>query len=447
VSLPLSLFPHQVVGVTYLKNSVSHALLWDEQRVGKTPQMIVASGELGLQKILVITPVAGVGVWRHQWKQWDTWGRTPVIVPWSQICGNKRYAAALRDHYDLLILDEGHYAKNPGAQRSKRALGALYGDKILQNAALVSHADRTWVATGTPMTHDPGDLFLTLKALFPKVLEAHQGFKDVSTYSRWRDRYCVLEQRRIHNHWITVVVRGQHLDELKLRIKGLFIRRRQKDVGIRPAFWDTLPFPLTAQENAALEAAIDSDAMKRAMQRGDWAEAERSLAAIRKVTGAFKTHAVIRAAVEYFDTYPDKLVISYWHKAVGTLLEGGLAKFHPILVDGSVTGDERTRRIELFKRDPKHRLFLAQIAACGEAIDLSASSELWFAESVFTPAMMAQMGARITNLNQPRQCLVRVVALEDSIDELIQSRLVDLSRSIAHTLGETYHENFAAHRS
>ena len=92
-------------------------------------------------------------------------------------------------------------------------------------------------------------------------------------------------------------------------------------------------------------------------------------------------------------------------------------------------------------------MFLAQIAACGEAIDLSAASEMWFCESVFTPSQMAQMGARITNLKQPKQCLVRVAALADSVDELIQERLVDLSRAIATTLGETYNENFRAVRS
>lgn len=78
---------------------------------------------------------------------------------------------------------------------------------------------------------------------------------------------------------------------------------------------------------------------------------------------------------------------------------------------------------------------------------MSAASEMWFAESVFTPSQMAQMGARITNLTQPKQCLVKVAALEGSVDELIQDRLVDLSRSIAHTLGEQYHENFRAVRS
>lgn len=441
----LTLFPHQRIGVDYLKSCASHALLFDEQRVGKTPQMIVASGELGLDDVLVVTTVAGVGVWQHMWKQWDQWGRTPVIVPWSQIATGTRYAKVLAGHYKLLILDESHYAKNPGAARTQRAFGVSYGDKLIQAKALAAKADRVWCATGTPMSHDPSDLFMTLKALFPQILEAGNGFPDVTSYGKFRTRYCVLAQRKVGRRFITVVVRGQNLDELQKRIKGKFIRRRQSDVGIRPAFWDTMPFTPTAREQIELEAAIDHDATVRALQRGDWAEAERHLAAVRRVTGAFKAHAVVRAAKEFFETYEgEKLVIAYWHQAVGTLLEEGLARFNPVRVDGSVIGVDRTARVRRFATGEANRVFLAQIAACGEAIDLSASAEMWFAETVFTPAQMAQMGARITNLNQPKQCLVKVVALADSIDELIQDRLVDLSRSIAHTLGENYAENFRA---
>jgi len=377
------------------------------------------------------------------WSQWDKWGRVPTIVPWSQIATGTRYAGVLAKHYKLLILDESHYAKNPGAARTQRVFGVSYGDKLMQARALAAKSDRVWCATGTPMSHDPSDLFMTLKALFPQILEASSGFPDVTSYGKFRQRYCVLAQRKVGRRFITVVVRGQNLDELQKRIRGKSIRRRQSDVGIRPAFWDTMPFTPTASEAAELEAAIDRDAMIRAMQRGDWAQAERHLAAVRRVTGAFKAHAVVKAAKEYFEAYEgEKLVIAYWHKAVGTLLEEGLARFNPIRVDGSVIGVERTYSVMKFTNRPDCRVFLAQIAACGEAIDLSASAEMWFAESVFTPAQMAQMGARITNLNQPKQCLVKVVALADSIDELIQDRLVDLSRSIAHTLGEKYAENF-----
>ena len=206
----LSLFPHQVAGVAYLKSKPDHALLWDEQRVGKTPQMIVASGELGLDKVVIVTPVVGVGVWKHQWKQWDRWNRVPIIIPWSMITKQ-----AVPGRFDVLILDEGHYAKNPAAQRSQRAFGRLMGNQLLQTGALAAQADRVWVATGTPMTHDPSDLFLTLKALFPQVLEAHGAFPEVNTYTKWRNRYCVLVNKMMGRRMIQVVVRGQNLDELR----------------------------------------------------------------------------------------------------------------------------------------------------------------------------------------------------------------------------------------
>jgi len=441
MSQSMSLFPHQRVGVDHLKSSPKHALLFDEQRVGKTPQLIVASGELGLEKVLVVTTVGGVGVWRHQWKQWDTWGRIPVIVPWSQIVRG-RYNLELSRNYNLLILDESHYAKAFTAQRTRRAFGTLIGRDINQAAALVSKAERVWCATGTPMTHDPGDLFPVLKALFPEILEAHNGLPDVSTFTAFRNRYCVMVQKRFNRRVITVVVRGQNLDELQRRLRGRFLRRRQKDVGIRPAFWDTMPFPMDDADRAELESQIDAAEIRANMHRRDWVATEQSLARVRRVTGAFKAHAVVDAARDYLEHNPDKLVIAYWHQAVGTLLEEGLARYNPVRVDGSVTGDKRTESVARFTAESGRRVFLAQIAACGEAIDLSAASEMWFAESVFTPSLMAQMGARITNLNQPKQCLVRVAALEESIDEVIQDRLVDLSRSIAHTLGEHYHENF-----
>ena len=253
MSQSMSLFPHQRVGVDYLKSSPKHALLFDEQRVGKTPQMIVASGELGLDKVLVVTTVAGVGVWQHQWKQWDTWGRTPVIVPWSR-SPPARYDLELSRNYNLLILDECHYAKNPRRSARGAPSACLIGDEIIQAAALVSKADRVWCATGTPMTHDPGDLFLTLKALFPEILEAHNGFPDVSTFTASSATatacWCRSGSTAASSPWWCV---ARISTSCNGACKGRFIRRRQKDVGIRPAFWDTMPFPMMSADRAELE--------------------------------------------------------------------------------------------------------------------------------------------------------------------------------------------------
>jgi SWI/SNF-related matrix-associated actin-dependent regulator 1 of chromatin subfamily A len=443
----LSLYPHQEEGVAFLKAQPQHALLWDEQRVGKTPQAIVASGEMGLRKVVVVTPVSGVGVWRHQWKQWDRWDRLPFIVPWSKMSAGG-FAIPNGGMCDLVILDEGHYAKSFAAERTRSVYGLLHGPRLVQDRALLPHARRVWHLTGTPAPHDPGDLFPVLIALFPHLLRANpaQGFPDVTTFEKFRSRYCVMTLRRIGGRMIRVVLRGQNLDELNRRLKGVFLRRRQADVGIKPAFWDLLPIEISARDRAQMEAAIDGDAILRAMRnRQPLVDLEPMLAPIRRITGTFKARGVITDAKDWLEN-GEKLVVAYWHKDTGDALEQGLAKFRPVRVDGSITGDHRTTKVAHFHADDTCRVFLAQIAACGEAIDLSAASEMWFAESVFTPAMMAQMGARITNLRQRRQCLVRVAALEDSIDELIQGRLIDLSRSIAHTLGENYNENFARHR-
>jgi len=445
--MDLSLYRHQEEGVAFLKSQPKHALLWDEQRVGKTPQAIVASGELGLTKVVVVTTVSGVGVWRHQWKQWDRWNRLPYIVPWSKMSNG---GLPVNGMFDLLILDEGHYAKNFTAARTKSIYGILMGTRLEQSRALVPHAHRVWHLTGTPAPHDPSDLFPTLIGLFPELLRANpaQGFPDVTTFEKFRTRYCVMTLKRVGNRLIKVVVRGQNTDELNRRLKGRFLRRRQAEVGIKPAFWDMLPVAISAGDRARMEAAIDGDAITRAIRfRQPLVDLEPMLAPIRRITGSYKAKAVVADAKDWLDNNDEKLVVSYWHREVGDALEQGLGKYHPVRVDGSITGPHRDQKVATFHGSAQCRVFLAQIAACGEAIDLSPSSEMWFAESTFTPAQMAQMGARITNLNQRKQCLVRVAALEDSIDELIQGRLIDLSRSIAHTLGETYNENFARHRS
>lgn len=444
----LSLFPHQITGVQYLKSRAGHALLWDEQRVGKTPQAIIASGELGLDRVLVITTVSGVGVWRHQWRQWDRWQRSPVVLPWSKL-NNGSADRLLHETYDLLILDEGHLYKSFSAARTRRVYGMPHGHELHQEQAIMCHAGRVWHLTGTPAPHDPGDLYPCLRALFPKLLAANpkEGLPDVGTFEKFRSRYCVMVNKRIKNRVIKVVVRGQNLDELKRRLKGQFLRRRQSEVGIRPAFWDLLPVEISDSQRAKMFSAIDMDAIRRAARTHDIADLEPLLAPVRRITGIFKAHAVADDAADFLDVERDqKLVVAYWHKDVGDVLYQQLHKYGVARVDGSITGSMRDLAIRTFQHGNQCRVFLAQIAACGEAIDLSAASEMWFAESTFTPSQMAQMGARITNLNQPKQCLVRVAALEGTIDEVIQDRLVNLARSIAQTLGETYNENFAQHR-
>jgi SWI/SNF-related matrix-associated actin-dependent regulator of chromatin subfamily A-like protein 1 len=119
----------------------------------------------------------------------------------------------------------------------------------------------------------------------------------------------------------------------------------------------------------------------------------------------------------------DRIVLAYWHKEVAQKLIEGLAGFGVVGIDGSTPPAARDANVAAFQTG-KARVFLAQIAAAGEAIDLSAASELIFVEMSFIPKDAKQMSLRITNHGQKRQARVRVATLDNSIDDAIASALL-----------------------
>ena len=85
-------------------------------------------------------------------------------------------------------------------------------------------------------------------------------------------------------------------------------------------------------------------------------------------------------------------------------------------------------------QDGRARVFIGQIQAAGEAIDLSVSCNLVFVEGSFSPKDMRQAALRITNHNQQRQCIVRFAALEGSIDEAVMAVLARKVATIKEVL-------------
>ncbi len=63
------LYDFQKTGITFLK-SKSHALLADEQGLGKTAQAVISARELGLTKILVICPASVKYNWKKEIDKW-----------------------------------------------------------------------------------------------------------------------------------------------------------------------------------------------------------------------------------------------------------------------------------------------------------------------------------------------------------------------------------------
>jgi SNF2 family DNA or RNA helicase len=445
-------FPHQLTGATFLSTSDPSALLADEPRVGKTGAAILAADDIGAINILTITTASGRPVWEKAWRDWSPARRAAIyiggavpnteiiIVAWSLLQNPAKLGHLLSRKWDLIIADESHAAKNFSAKRTQSLYGKpVHGGRELdQLRALCIRSQRLWCLTGTPLPHSPFDAYPMLRALAPEKLLANRarGWPDVTGEDDFMHRYCIIRMKQI-SQWnkIPVVVGGRNEPELRARIGDWMLRRTQESVGIRPPLYEIMPLLISDKQRVEIEKHLDQAAILAAADHGDTEALEMHLGPLRRLTGTIKAPAIVEAAVDEFDSGLDKLVISYWHKDVGAALYHGLVDKGLTVtgIDGSTPPKQRPLNLEKFM-DGGAQVFLAQIEAAGEAIDLSAASTLWFAETTFVPRQMRQMSLRITNINQRRQAFVKVCALAHSIDEAVQGRLLVLWTAIRNVL-------------
>lgn len=420
------LFPHQLEGAAFLASRRA-ALLADEQRVGKTPTAIRACDYLMARRILVVTTASARGQWAREFHEWGFPRDVQVIysgndrirpdaevaiVGWGMV---DKLAYALRMvQWDVLLIDESHNAKNPAANRTD----ALYGA-----GSLVKRASHVWCLSGTPAANSPADLWPMLNALAPERLG---GIKDFDAFVA---RYCVVKLKRIGGIMRPVIKGGQNLEELSARIEGFWLRRTQADVGIREPIYSVFALSVDKLPSELLQETGAQEVFD-AIETGETKTLEMHLGPLRRLTGSIKAHAVIQAVSEMLeDRQLDKIVLAAWHTDVIDLLWTGLAKYGVCGVDGRTHPTQRDVQVARF-REPPYRVFVGQIIAAGEALDLSSAAELWFVEPSFTPKDMAQMSKRITHHHQKRQPLVRVCALAGSLDEAFMATLTRKVASI-----------------
>lgn len=424
--------PHQIDGALFLAKRRT-ALLADEQRVGKTGAAIMAADYVLAQKVLVVTTASGRANWGREFRDWQSFERKiqviygtsdsldqtadVVVVGWPTVNDRRLHAALRSRQWNALILDESHYAKNPEAKRT----AAIYAPPT----GLTFAADRIWCLTGTPVPNAPNDLWPMLNALEPARID-HMG------YGEFVRRYCVTRPKFVSGRRIEIVVGGRNEAELAERLKGFWLRRTQKDIGITAPIFSVFSLPNPSGWNG-----LDDDRYSEiieAAEYGDTAKLEMHLGTLRRLTGTIKAKAVAETVREEFENGLDKIVLMAWHKETMAVFYDALMQFGVVGIDGSTPPTRRQAAVDDFNCGSA-RVFVGQILAAGEAIDLSPScNEMMFVEPSFTPKDMAQAALRITNMNQTKQPYVRVAALAGSIDEPVMGILTRKVSSIKEVM-------------
>ena len=459
-------FDHQVVGAKFLAARQA-ALLADDPRCGKTGAAIMAADMVLAKSILVVTTASGRPVWRRALGDWSVFRRPVtildparwhgpwvsaelacVITSWKTVTKNEVRAAMMAREWDLVILDECHYAKNFETQRTQAVYGHLIddGDDYSAERSAIQRTKRVWLLSGTPAPNSVVDIYPHLRALrpaclrndgFPQAIDGHPAeWPDVLGFERFLKRYAVVGYKKL-SKWnkVRVIIRGQNEPELRQRIGDFMLRRTQQDVGITEPIYEIMPLTISRTVQAQIERDAKVDLIVRAAQEGRTADLEMHLSKVRRFLGEAKAPALVEALKEEFECGLDKIVIMAWHKDVIAQLLVGLEAYGARAITGSTTMAERERNEIDFRTDPDFKVLIGQIQAAGEAIDLSAAAELIFCESSTVPKDMKQASLRITNHTQTRTPRVRVAVLDGSFDDQVETILLRKWASIKEVIG------------
>lgn len=404
----IDLFPYQVAGANWLA-SQSHAMLWDQMRLGKTPQAIRACNIVGAKRVLVICPAVARNVWRRGFANWSLYPIAPMIVSYDKWA--RQPLAYDEGIWDVVILDEAHYLKTRTAKRTE----SIYGKGT--NGAPLKMAQRVWALTGTPCPNHAAELWTHLRAMFPKMLTSPV---DTLRYDDFVKRYCVT----MEGNYGPIFLRNKNVDELKDKLRGITLRRTMAEV------FSELP------KVRFFEEALVDERRAGTFEEDFEDGMELPTATERREVGERKAPLAAQRILEDLEEPGHKAVAFAYHKSVIAELREKLSKFNAMSLDGSSTEAQRDKAIQLFQNSPDHQVIVLQIDAFHSAIDLSAAHTVEIVEPSWVPEINVQAAWRCMNIAQRMPVTARMFSLANTLDDAIIRTLARKASMLSELMGE-----------
>lgn len=356
-------------------------IIGDEMGLGKTVEAIAVLAHLrakGENNFLVVCPAAVVTNWMRevtsksklaahrlhgpdrQWaaRNWERNGGVGVTtfetLPW--LANN----VTLRQ-LSCLVVDEAHYIKNPGAQRTKRT------------RQLIRAGERAIFLTGTPLEN--------------RIDE----FRNLVSYLR-----------------PDLVVDATELAPKRFRrqVAPAYLRRNQEDV--------LTELPELVQVEDWLELSNeDLSSYRDAVYRGNFMAARQS--AMLQGARSLKMQRLIEIVEEAEDNGRRVVVFSHFLRVldrVAAALPGRV--FGPLT--GAVPAVKRQTMIDDFSAAKGGAVLVAQIQAGGVGLNIQAASVVVICEPQVKPTTEWQAIARAHRMGQPQSVQVYRLLSEEGVD-------------------------------
>ncbi len=331
--------------------------------LGKTVQSIASFNKLNAKKILIICLHSAKYQWKTMIREWadriysvqivNT--RSDVIRPeadviilnYELVISDCIFNQLKRRKFSVGVCDESHYLQTLTSQRSKRILG---------RGGVIENCVYKFMLSGTPMAGRPVDLFPVLYTL------ANDAIAPYNTYEKFAYRFCGAYEDGFGG----LVARGAtNLGDLRERLKKFMLRRT--DVGNLPdVVYDLIPFEPNEDVRTVIgiEHTLNNDAITQYSNLHSLGD----MASLRQQVAVAKLPECICFIEDTLETV-DKLVVFYYHRKVGFVLQKLLSNFGVVKIQGGMPSGAKDLAKGVFINNPIKRVCLAQLQAAGESID------------------------------------------------------------------------------
>lgn len=387
--LHCELFPYQVFGIKYILHQ-GKALLGDEMGLGKTIQAIgtmVSLRYTGATHFMVICPASVLANWckevtkfsdlrviqiygRDRKAAFRTWLRTGGVgITTYETCS---FLSFEKDTvFNLLVVDEAHYIKNPEAKRT------------IRTREIAGHAKRLLFMTGTPLENKVEEMQALIEVLRPDIGAEIAPLANLLSAPMFREKIAPVYYRRKRDDVLT------ELPELVTKDEWC---------------------PLTEEENLIYEeSALGRNFME--MRQLSW-NAKHSSKAER-----------MREIVEEASENGHKTLIFSFFLETGRKVRETLGNKCMPIITGSTPPKQRQEIIDQFNASPAGSVLIAQIQAGGTGLNIQAASVVIICEPQLKPSIEDQAISRAYRFGQHNTVFVYRLLSPNTSDERINDML------------------------
>lgn len=390
--LNCSLRRYQEWGVKYVLHQ-GKVLLGDEMGLGKTVQAIATMVSLkntGATHFMVVCPASVLPNWCKEiasksklrvtkihgserdaaFREWMKAGGAAVTTfETTGCCGMDEDFK-----FDLLIVDEAHYIKNPEARRT------------VNLKKLCIHAARELFMTGTALENNVDEMIELISILQPQIAADVRNIAFMSAAPQFRKR-----------------------------IAPVYYRRKRTDV------LSELPELIESKEWCAMTAVEEAEYEKSVLEK-NYAASRRVSWNVSDLKHSSKAKRLTELVEMAAEDNRKVIVFSFFLDTIRMVREL-LGDRCVQAINGSVSAQRRQEIIDDFDQAPGGTVLPAQIQSGGTGLNIQSASVVIFCEPQLKPSIENQAVSRAYRMGQSRNVLVYRLLCENSLDERIMGIL------------------------